>query len=71
MRYDDPLYGGDESVPSPGIRIGRSELRGERGVLQISPGDMLRLHWNPFYPWMETRILDFMKLAPSIPAGVQ
>lgn len=68
MRYDDPLYGGDDSVKSPGVKVGRSEMRGERGVLQISPGDMLRLRWNPFYPWMEGRIRDFMKLAPPIPA---
>ncbi|MFA6957954.1 MAG: alpha/beta hydrolase [Thermoanaerobaculia bacterium] len=71
MRYDDPLYGGDESVPSPGIRIGRSELRGERGVLQISPGDMLRLRWSPFHPWMEGRILEFMKLGSSAPVSSQ
>lgn len=71
MRFDDPLYGGDESVPSPGIRIGIAALRGERGVLQIGPGDMLRLRWNPFYSWMEMRMLEFMRLTTPIPADAQ
>ncbi|MGK2856781.1 MAG: alpha/beta hydrolase [Thermoanaerobaculia bacterium] len=71
MRFDDPLYGGDESVPSPGIRIGIAALRGERGVLQIGPGEMLRLRWNPFYPWMEMRTLEFMRLTTPIPAAAQ
>jgi alpha-beta hydrolase superfamily lysophospholipase len=67
MRYDDPLYGGDESVSSPGVRIGIAALRGERGVLRIGPGDMLRLRWNPFYPWMEGRVRAFMKLNAPAP----
>lgn len=71
MRYDDPLYGGDESVSSPGIRIGVVSLRGERGVLRIGAAEMLRLRWNPFYPWMEARVLELMKLTSPLPAAVQ
>ena len=69
MRYDDPLYGGDPSIASPGVRIGTSAARGERGVLQITPGEMLRLRWNPFYPWMEGRIVEFMQLPTPAPAA--
>jgi len=58
--YDDPLYGADESVSSPGIRLGNLAMRGERGVLQVSAADMLRLRWNPFYPYVEQRVLDFL-----------
>lgn len=58
----DPLYGGRPDRPSPGIRLGNSALRGERGVLQISAAAMLRLRWNPFYPWQERRVLEFLGL---------
>jgi hypothetical protein len=36
-------------------------LRGERGALQINAADMLRLRYNPFYPYMERRLLEFLK----------
>ena len=59
---DDPLYGGDGSSKSPGIHLGDIALRGERGVLQIPPADMLRLRWNPFYSYLESRALEFLEL---------
>jgi len=55
---DDPVYGADPETISPGIRLGNIALRGERGVLQIGAADMLRLRWNPFYPFVEQRILQ-------------
>ena len=58
--YDDPLYGADESVRSPGIRLGALAMRGERDVLQVRAADMLRLRWNPFYPYVEQRLLAFL-----------
>lgn len=62
---NDPLYGRSPSDDNPGIRLGRIELRGERGMLQISAADMLRLRWNPFYTYMEQRLLEFVRLADS------
>lgn len=59
---EDPLYGGEPAEPSPGIRLGDLALRGERGVLQIPASDLLRLRWNPFYPYVESRVLAFMGL---------
>ncbi len=59
----DPLYGGQPDRASPGVSLGRLALRGERGVLQVSAAQMLRLRWNPFYPYLEERVLDFMALA--------
>lgn len=56
----DALYGGEAAEKSPGIQIGNVVLRGERGVLQIPAGTMLRLRWNPFYDFMEKRIVDFL-----------
>lgn len=61
---DDPLYGnglapGEEKA---GFQIGNVVLRGEKGVLKISPVDQLRLRWNPFYPWLEDRVAGFVKM---------
>jgi len=59
---DDPLYGNSDAVNSPGIKLGNVALRGERGVLQIPAADMLRLRWNPFYSYMEKRLIEFLHL---------
>jgi len=59
---DDPLYGGDVSVPSPGIKLGTLSLRGERDILQVPASTMLRLRWNPFYNFMEEKLLRFLNL---------
>ncbi len=59
----DPLYGGPDAPPSPGIQLGRAELRGERGVLIVTPSDLLRLRWNPFYSLLEQRVLAELDLA--------
>jgi hypothetical protein len=59
---DDTLYGPYSVGDSPGIELGDLALRGERGVLQIPAADMLRLRWNPFYPYVETRALVFLGL---------
>jgi hypothetical protein len=59
---DDPVYGGQPSMPSPGVRLGNVAMRGERGVLQVSAAAMLRLRWNPFYSYQERRVLEFLAL---------
>jgi alpha-beta hydrolase superfamily lysophospholipase len=65
----DPVYGGLSPSASPGIQLGNIALRGELGVLQISAAEMLRLRWNPFYPYVEERILGFLGL--QAPQGVR
>ena len=60
---DDSLYGGKPTPEGSGLHLGSLALRGERGVLRISASDMLRQRWNPFYPYLEKRVLDFMGLA--------
>ncbi len=59
---DDPLYGANSSEENPGIHLGNIALQGERGVLQVSTASMLRLRWNPFYSYLEQRVLDFVGL---------
>jgi alpha-beta hydrolase superfamily lysophospholipase len=59
----DPVYGGDNPGKSPGIHLGTVALRGEKGVLEVPAADMLRLRWNPFYPYLEKRVMDRLKLS--------
>ena len=58
----DPVYGGAEAGPSPGIDLGNLAMRGEKGVLRVPPADMLRLRHNPFHSYLENRMLVFMGL---------
>ena len=58
----DSLYGGNPESESPGIELGRLAPRGERGVLWISGNAATRLRWNPFYDYVEGRIVHFMDL---------
>ena len=66
---DDPLYGTD---PDPredyGLRLGRLEPRGERGVLGVSVEDLMRLSCNPFFPYLEARLREWIRSGP--PGGV-
>ncbi|MEZ5591925.1 MAG: hypothetical protein R3F53_14915 [Gammaproteobacteria bacterium] len=63
---DDPLYGGETGRRQSGIQLGQMALRGERSVLRIGAADMLRLHWNPFYPYLERRLLEFVGVNAGI-----
>lgn len=56
----DPLYGAGDSDEETKLRLGKIELRGERGVLQVSAASMLRLRWNPFYSYLERRVVEFV-----------
>lgn len=62
FRPDDPFYGNFpvDEVSEGRLRLGMIALRGERGVLEISPSDQLRLRWNPFYPYLEERVVSFV-----------
>jgi alpha-beta hydrolase superfamily lysophospholipase len=59
---EDPVYGGPSAGESPGIQLGSLDFRGERGVLRVSGTDLLRLRWNPFYDYVQSRTLQFMQL---------
>ena len=65
----DPVYGGEPTARSPGIQLGTVAMRGEKGALRISAADMLRLRWNPFYPYLEQRVVAFFKLEGADPGG--
>ena len=40
--------------------LGKIELFGERGVLVVPPGNFARLRHNPFFPYVESRINQFL-----------
>ncbi|MGD9310003.1 MAG: alpha/beta fold hydrolase [Desulfosarcina sp.] len=61
--FEDPLYGASDAVSNPGLALSKITLRGERGVIKIPASAMLRIKWNPFYPYLEQRVLDFLQLA--------
>lgn len=63
----DPLYGDGSTSSATGLNLGRAILRGENGRLQIPASAMTRQHWNPFYPYMEGRIVEFVRRAASRP----
>ena len=55
----DPIYGNKASDASR-VHLGDLAVRGERGKLRISASDMLRLRHNPFYPYLEKRLVEFI-----------
>jgi alpha-beta hydrolase superfamily lysophospholipase len=67
---DDPLYG---LSPDPredfGIRLGLIAPHGERGVLTVAPGDFLRLTCNPFYPYLEERVMEWLEPPAAASSG--
>jgi alpha-beta hydrolase superfamily lysophospholipase len=63
----DGLYGAEPSADDPqGVALGALAVRGENGVLTISPGMLVRVSSNPFFPWMMERI--DATLTPTSPA---
>ncbi|HEY7114717.1 MAG TPA: alpha/beta fold hydrolase [Thermoanaerobaculia bacterium] len=58
---DDSLYGGEPDAAQGGkVHLGVVAPRGEKGVLTVSPGDFLRISWNPFFPYVEERVRRFI-----------
>jgi alpha-beta hydrolase superfamily lysophospholipase len=57
---DDPLYGqrppGNEDV----LFLGQMAIRGERGLMKLSSDWLLRLRHNPFYDYLEWRLLEWV-----------
>lgn len=55
---NDPVYGNTGKIGDGTFSLGNLALRGEKGVLKISANDLMRLRWNPFYPYLESRVVD-------------
>ena len=53
---DDPVYGVLPSGSHRGMTLGTLEPRGERSLLQVPIGQLMRLRYNPFFAYVERRI---------------
>ena len=60
---DDPLYGRDPPAADDLVFLGNLAITGERGLVSIPADWLLRQRYNPFYPYLQTRILDWLDAA--------
>ena len=58
---DDPIYGDLAFQGSGHIRLGKLEVRGEKGIFAIPEKNLIRLRHNPFYSFMEKRLSIFLE----------
>jgi alpha-beta hydrolase superfamily lysophospholipase len=62
---DDSLYGLEPNEDEDfGAHLGALAIRGERGVLVMSLDSLVRLSWNPFFPYIVERIEEGIIEAP-------
>lgn len=63
----DPLYGlTPDRSENYGVRIGLMLPRGERSVLLIGSDAITRLYCNPFFPYVEQRVRDWIASGTAI-----
>ncbi|MEE8521726.1 MAG: alpha/beta hydrolase, partial [Gemmatimonadota bacterium] len=54
---DDPVYGArDRARGTSPLNLGALDLRGERGVFGVSMDQIMRLRYNPFFPYLRARL---------------
>ncbi len=58
---DDPLYGQRTSpYADPTLQLGQIDVQGERGLLKFPADWLLRLRYNPFYDFLESRVIQWL-----------
>jgi alpha-beta hydrolase superfamily lysophospholipase len=58
---DDPVYGTGETDGAPAVlNIGGVAARGERGMLALPMDLLMRLRYNPFFPYLEQRLVQVL-----------
>jgi len=57
---DDPLYGQHFAQNSGLVFLGDLAVRGEQGLLKIPAEWLLRLRYNPFYTYLQKRVLQWV-----------
>jgi len=62
---DDPLYGQRPPGNEDALFLGQMPIHGERGLLKLSGDFLLRMRHNPFYDFLETRVIEWMGAADS------
>jgi alpha-beta hydrolase superfamily lysophospholipase len=63
---DDPLYGRTPPADPNALFLGQLPLQGERGLLRVSASFLLRLRHNPFYDYLEQRVIDWMEAETTV-----
>jgi hypothetical protein len=54
---DDSVYGGASRGREQGsVALGRVSVRGEKGVLIVPQEVLMRVTWNPFFPYLASRV---------------
>jgi alpha-beta hydrolase superfamily lysophospholipase len=62
---DDLLYGQQAPANDDFVFLGNMSILGERGLLKIPADWLLRLRYNPFYPYLDRRLLEWLEGARS------
>ncbi len=62
---DDPLYGQGPAARENALFLGQMAIQGERDLLKIPYSFLLRIRYNPFYVFLETRVLEWFDQAGS------
>ena len=57
---NDPLYGQRPPDNDDAIFLGEMAIKGERGILNLPASWLLRLRYNPFYDYLEYRVLEWV-----------
>lgn len=58
---DDPVYGAGLEPPALGrLNLGSLSVRGERHLFAVPADEMLRLRYNPFFPYLARRVSDLL-----------
>ena len=60
---EDPLYGHQPPAAGDMVFLGNLAFKGERGLLRIPGTWLLRQRYNPFYSYMQTRIIQWLDTA--------
>ena len=57
---DDPLYGQGPPPTDELVFLGDLAITGERGLVSIPADWLLRQRYNPFYSYLQTRVLEWL-----------
>jgi len=57
---DDPLYGQRPPPDTDLVFLGDLAFKGEQGLLKLPPEWLLRMRYNPFYDYLQMRVLQWV-----------
>jgi alpha-beta hydrolase superfamily lysophospholipase len=62
---NDPIYGMEPPPSSASVALGRLSPRGEKAILTVPVDTLMRVSWNPFFPYMAGRIGELVETTMS------